>query len=97
MKFFTLHKTYIKLKSEQLMYSTYSSIQLLLLVSSSATDELYFYHIIYQNTFLSFVKHIKDKDSPNKMLKLAVYSSVYFLPQSVFFLHITQDQKTFQD
>ena len=70
MKSFTLHKTYIKLKIEQLMYSTNSSIQLLLLVSSSATDELYFYHIIYQNNFLSFVKHIKDKDSPSKMLKL---------------------------
>ena len=73
MKSFTIYKTYIKLKIEQLIYSTNSSIQLVLLVSSSATDELYFYHIIYQNNFLSFVKHIKDKGSPHKMLKSINY------------------------
>ena len=40
---------------------------------------------------MSFVGFIEVKESPSKILKLTVYSSVYFLP------HITQDQEAFQD
>ena len=55
------------------------------------------YHIIYRNNLLSFVKHIKVKESPSKMLKIStVYSSVYVLPQSDHFAYNTNSE-TYQD
>ena len=46
---------------------------------------------------LLFVKHIKVKESPSKMLQiLTVYSSVYFLPQSDLFAY-NKKSETYQD
>ena len=41
---------------------------------------------------MSFVGHIKVKESPSKMLKLIVYLSVFFLPQSDLFAYNTRPE-----
>ena len=39
---------------------------------------------------MSFAGHIELEESPSKILKLTVYSSVYFLPQNDLFAYNTR-------
>ena len=48
--------------------------------------------------FMSFVGHTEVKESPSKILKLinCIFICIIFCHRMIF-LHITQDQETFQD
>ena len=71
----------------EVRFSKYSS-RPTTITSNLSEVEMNICIIVY--LFMSFVGHIEVKESPSKILKLTVYSSVYFLPQNDLFAYNTR-------